>query len=153
MCFGEGRVLGGRLDGWRLADANDLVGIITLADWDENDKVGSGKAKLDRLTSLQNNTVSQYLTGNRHPKGGRTKSVMGALLWNIESDRYHKHLHEMMWATYWAEQDTYAPELIQPEKAFLEWARGQDKHPILGTLPTSLQYNPTVNWPLHVSAA
>ncbi|NLY76609.1 MAG: SAM-dependent DNA methyltransferase, partial [Tissierellia bacterium] len=36
----------------RLAEANDLVGVITLADFNDDDKLGRGKEKVDRLTKL-----------------------------------------------------------------------------------------------------
>jgi len=35
-----------------LAKANDLTGIITVADFDDDEKLGSGKEKVDRLTKL-----------------------------------------------------------------------------------------------------
>jgi len=37
---------------YKLAEANDLVGIITLADFNDDDKLGRGKEKVDRLTKL-----------------------------------------------------------------------------------------------------
>lgn len=36
----------------RLAEENDLVGIITVADFNDDDKLGKGKEKVDRLTNL-----------------------------------------------------------------------------------------------------
>lgn len=36
----------------KLAEANDLVGVITLADFNDDDKLGRGKEKVDRLTKL-----------------------------------------------------------------------------------------------------
>lgn len=36
----------------KLADANDLVGIIDQADFDDDSKLGSGKEKVDKLTNL-----------------------------------------------------------------------------------------------------
>jgi type I restriction enzyme M protein len=35
-----------------LADANDLTGIITVADFNDDDKLGKGKEKVDRLSNL-----------------------------------------------------------------------------------------------------
>lgn len=34
----------------RLAEENDLVGIITVADFNDDDKLGKGKEKVDRLS-------------------------------------------------------------------------------------------------------
>ncbi|HAE62236.1 MAG TPA: type I restriction-modification system subunit M [Eubacteriaceae bacterium] len=36
----------------RMADANDLVGVITVADFNDADKLGKGKEMVDRLTNL-----------------------------------------------------------------------------------------------------
>ncbi len=36
----------------KLADANELVGVITVADFNNDDKLGRGKEKVDRLTNL-----------------------------------------------------------------------------------------------------
>src|SRR5712691_4735998 len=36
----------------KLADANDLRGVIDVADWDDPDKLGKGKAMVDRLSNL-----------------------------------------------------------------------------------------------------
>lgn len=36
----------------KLADANDLVGVITVADFNDSDKLGQGKEMVDRLTNL-----------------------------------------------------------------------------------------------------
>lgn len=36
----------------KMADANDLVGVITVADFNDADKLGKGKAMVDRLTEL-----------------------------------------------------------------------------------------------------
>src|SRR5688500_332808 len=36
----------------RLADANDLQGIINVADFDDDAKLGKGQEKVDRLTGL-----------------------------------------------------------------------------------------------------
>ncbi len=36
----------------KLADANDLVGVITVADFNDSDKLGKGKEMVDRLTNL-----------------------------------------------------------------------------------------------------
>lgn len=36
----------------RLAEENDLVGVITVADFNDDDKLGRGKEKVDRLTNL-----------------------------------------------------------------------------------------------------
>lgn len=36
----------------RMADANDLVGVITVADFNDGDKLGRGKEMVDRLTNL-----------------------------------------------------------------------------------------------------
>jgi len=36
----------------KMADANDLVGVITVADFNDSDKLGKGKEMVDRLTNL-----------------------------------------------------------------------------------------------------
>ena len=36
----------------KLADANDLVGVITVADFNDSDKLGKGKEMVDRLTNM-----------------------------------------------------------------------------------------------------
>ncbi len=36
----------------KMADANDLVGVITVADFNNSDKLGKGKEMVDRLTNL-----------------------------------------------------------------------------------------------------
>lgn len=36
----------------KMADANDLVGVITVADFNDSDKLGRGKEMVDRLTNL-----------------------------------------------------------------------------------------------------
>jgi type I restriction enzyme M protein len=36
----------------KMADANDLVGVITVADFNDSDKLGKGQAMVDRLTKL-----------------------------------------------------------------------------------------------------
>jgi type I restriction enzyme M protein len=36
----------------KLAEANELRGVIDVADWDDSDKLGGGKEKVDRLSSL-----------------------------------------------------------------------------------------------------
>lgn len=36
----------------RLAEANKLKGVIDLADWNDEDKLGKGKAMVDRLSNL-----------------------------------------------------------------------------------------------------
>lgn len=36
----------------KMADANDLVGVITVADFNDSDKIGKGKEMVDRLTNL-----------------------------------------------------------------------------------------------------
>lgn len=35
-----------------MADVNDLVGVITVADFNDADKLGRGKEMVDRLTNL-----------------------------------------------------------------------------------------------------
>src|SRR6185295_14790434 len=49
----------------KLADANDLRGVINVADFDDSEKLGSGQAKVDRLTKLVGIFQDLDFKGNR----------------------------------------------------------------------------------------
>jgi type I restriction enzyme M protein len=49
----------------KLADANDLRGVIDVADFDDAEKLGTGQAKVDRLTKLVGIFQNLDFTGNR----------------------------------------------------------------------------------------
>jgi hypothetical protein len=71
--------------------------------------------------------------------------LMPALLWNIAADDYHQHLHEMMWATYWAEHNEDAPINIGDDPDFHEWITTLKDHPLYMDLPHGTAHDPAVN--------
>ncbi len=105
------------------------------------------------IPGMSQKQLSVYESGKQHPRPGEPADRYNAILTNLATDQYHHHLTQMAWSIYWTEQGDPAPEIITADDDFMRWTRQQADHPILGTLPHSLPYDPLIDWPLKVSAA
>ena len=55
----------------KLAEANDLKGVIDVADFNDDDKLGKGKEMVDRLSNLVGIFDNPALDFQRQPRRGR----------------------------------------------------------------------------------